>query len=102
MKQRNPKRGSAEEKRWFKAVAELETCVLCGEHGIQVAHSNQDRGLGQKSAPWLTAPLCPSCHVEIDSGKNLSKLERHAWMDRAIVRTHDKLIRNGVLKLEVK
>lgn len=32
-----PKRGSAEERRWFKAVAALETCVLCGTYGVQVA-----------------------------------------------------------------
>lgn len=94
-----PKRGSAEERRWFKAVAELETCVLCGAHGIQIAHRNAERGKSQKSAPWMTAALCPEHHQEIDSGKDLSKLERLYWMDCAIVRTHDRLIRAGVLKL---
>ena len=59
---------TAHEKRWFAAVASLEFCVLCGAYGIQVAHSNRDRGMGQKAPPDLTAALCPACHHEIDNG----------------------------------
>lgn len=90
---------TALERRWFAAVAELETCVLCGDHGVQVAHRNQGRGKGQKSEPWCTAALCPSCHGAIDNGKELSQTERRELMDRAIVRTHDLLIRSGKLRL---
>ena len=90
---------TAEEKRWFAAMASLESCVLCTRSGVQVAHSNQDRGMGQKSAPWLTAALCPECHHEIDNHKNLVRAERRALMDRAIVKTHDLLIRAGRLGL---
>jgi hypothetical protein len=90
---------TAAERKWFEAVASLETCSLCGVYGIQVAHSNRDRGLGQKSAPWLTAALCPPEHYEIDNGKNLSRDERRALMDRAIVITHDRLIKAGKLRL---
>lgn len=57
------------DRRWFSAVASLECCVLCGRHGVQVAHSNRDRGMGQKSAAHLTAALCPEHHHEIDNGK---------------------------------
>lgn len=93
---------TAEEKRWFAAVASLESCVLTGEYGVQVAHSNQDRGMGQKSAPWMTAALSPTVHHEIDNGRDLSQAERRAMMDRAIVLTHDRLIREGILVLKWK
>ena len=91
---------TALERRWFAAVGSLESCVLCGTWGIQVAHSNQDRGMRQKSAPWLTAALCPSCHHAIDNGPDLAQAERRALMNRAIVLTHDKLIRAGRLTVK--
>ena len=34
---------AAADRRWFEAVASIECCVLCGQHGVQVAHSNRDR-----------------------------------------------------------
>ena len=91
---------SAKDKAWFAAVAGLEYCRLCGAFGVQVAHRNEGRGLSQKSAAHLTAALCPSCHHEIDNGRTLDRSERRARMDRAIVLTHDALIRAGKLKLE--
>lgn len=94
------KRGSAAEKRWFAAVASVEQCVLCGQYGIQVAHRNEGRGLGQKSLPCNTAALCPACHFEIDSGRHLTRDERRARMDRAIVLTHEAMAKAG--RLEVR
>jgi hypothetical protein len=82
---------------WLSAVHELDQCVLCGAWGIQAAHSNQDRGMGQKSSDCLTAALCPSCHSEIDNGRHLDKEERRARMDRAIVLTLDQLARRGLV-----
>lgn len=90
---------TAADRRWFAAVASLECCVLCGRFGIQIAHSNQDRGMGQKSAAHLTAALCPGCHTSIDNGRDLPQAERRRLMDRAIVLTHDALIRAGKLRL---
>ena len=86
---------TALERRWFVAVASIPCCVLCGAYGVQVSHSNQMRGMGQKSAPWNTAALCPSCHHDIDNGPDLSQEQRRALHDRATVRTHDWLYRNG-------
>ena len=91
---------TAADRRWFAAVASLESCVLCRCYGVQVAHSNEHRGMGQKSASHMTAALCPACHHEIDNGNELSQPERRALMARAIVLTHDALIRNGTLKLD--
>jgi len=90
---------TALERAWFAAVASLETCSLCGQHGVQVAHSNEDRGVGQKAGPWNTAALCRDCHYELDNGKHLAQSERRALMDRAIKRTHARLIETGRLKL---
>ena len=95
-----PKRHSAEERCWFAAVASLEYCVLCGAYGVQVAHSNRDRGIGLKSQPYFTAALCPKCHAEIDNGRDLSQADRRALMDYAIVKTHARLIQMCVLRLE--
>jgi hypothetical protein len=91
---------NALEKRWCDAVHSLETCVLCGKWGIQWAHSNRDRGMGQKSAPYMTAALCPEDHHAIDNGPDLSQDERRALMDRAIVLTHKRLIEAGRLILK--
>jgi hypothetical protein len=90
---------TADERRWFAAVASLETCSLCGVYGVQVAHSNQDRGMGQKSPPSATAALCPECHTSIDNGRDLPRDERRRLMDRAIVRTHIRLAEAGKLRL---
>lgn len=91
---------TAAEKRWFAAVASLEACVLCGAHGVQVAHSNQDRGMGQKSAAHMTAALCPTCHHDIDNGALLEQATRRLMMARAILLTHDRLIRAGRMVLK--
>lgn len=90
---------AAVERKWFEAVASIEHCVLCGAWGVQVSHSNQGRGMGQRSPPWETAALCPEHHHEIDNGKNLDQSERRAMHDRSIVKTHSKLIESGRLKL---
>lgn len=82
---------------WLSAVHEIESCVLCGAWGIQAAHSNQDRGKGQKASDCLTAAICPECHGQIDNGRHLSREERRARLDRAIVLTIDQLARRGLI-----
>ena len=90
---------TAEDRRWFQAVAEIGVCQLCGAHGVQVAHRNEGKGTGTKTAAHMTAALCPTCHFSIDNGKHMERSERRAMMDLAIVRTHDALIRSGRLRL---
>lgn len=90
---------TAADRRWFAAVAALETCVLCGRFGVQVAHQNTDRGMSQKSRAHQTAALCPACHHDIDNGPDLSQLERRELMARARNRTLDRLIESGKLRL---
>lgn len=81
-------------------MAQIECCVLCHRYGVQVSHSNMLRGLSQKSAPWNTAALCPDCHIAIDSGKDLTQVERRELHNRAVVLTHAELIKRGLLVLE--
>jgi hypothetical protein len=91
---------TALERAWFAAVASLESCVLCGHYGVQVAHRNQGRGMGQKSKPWRTAALCPACHHAIDNGKDLSQAERREQMTRAIEETHNRMAEAGLLTVK--
>jgi hypothetical protein len=90
---------TAAERRWFAAVAELETCSLCRAYGVQVAHRNEGRGMGQKSPYWLTAAICPPEHHEIDNGKRMTQDERRNEWNRAYVDTIDRLFRAGKLRL---
>ena len=90
---------TALERRWFSAVAELEVCALCRRHGVQVAHRDYGKGASQKTDAWMTAPLCPECHRELTDGKEYNRDEKRAFMDRAIVETHARLIEAGKLKL---
>lgn len=82
-------------KKWLKAVSELGECVLCGKYGVQAAHRNEGKGMGMKVSDCLTAGLCSACHTEIDQGKILTRDERRARMDRAIVLTLEKLVLSG-------
>lgn len=91
---------TAADRRWLSAVGSIELCVLCNRMGEQVAHRNEGKGMGLRTASHMTARLCRECHSEIDNGRDLSRDERRSRMDRAIVLTHDALIRAGRLKLE--
>lgn len=85
---------------WRQAVAEIGACVLCGRHGVQVAHRNEGKGMGLKTDDCLTAAICPPCHHEIDNGKHLHQYERRALMDRAIVLTVRQLVLRGALTVK--
>jgi len=90
---------TAAEKRWYQAVAELETCSLCGKWGIQVAHGNEGKGMGKKVEYYKTAAICYEEHHEIDNGNKLSRDERRNMMRDAQLDTLWRLIANGRLKL---
>lgn len=88
------------ERAWCNAVHELDTCSLCGAYGIEWSHRNEGKGMGMKTPPYMTAALCKDCHYRIDNGKDLSRDERRALMDKAIVITHARMIENGSLALK--
>ena len=67
-------------KKLLEVVRKLP-CQICGiEDGtIVAAHSNQQRdgkGTGIKAQDYRIAALCNKCHMELDQGKSMSKVER--------------------------
>lgn len=87
---------------WLAAVRSLERCVLCGAHGVEPAHRNEGKGMGQKVDDTLTAALCRACHHDIDQGGAMSRDERRATMDRAIVLTLRELARRDLVKASIR
>lgn len=95
-----PKQARFRSDKWLRAVADLD-CVICDRAGpSQAAHRNEGKGMGMKTDDALTAALCPSCHADIDQGKELTREQRREMMDRAILDTLVQLARNG--KVSVK
>lgn len=82
----------------FRRLVASEDCACCGIGGpVQAAHRNEGKGMGLKVSDALVAALCPSCHAELDQGKNLTREERRAMWDRAYVVTVQRLIESGKL-----
>lgn len=81
---------------WLRAVRSIP-CVFCGAP-VQAAHRNEGKGMGLKVDDCLAAALCPPEHAEIDQGKNMTRDERRARMDRAIVLTLRELVRRGLVR----
>ena len=66
------------------------------------AHSNQLRdgkGRGIKANDYRIAALCYRCHMELDQGKDLSKLERVEMWEEAHRKTIGLLFDNEHLKV---
>jgi hypothetical protein len=82
---------------WLRAVAALP-CVFCGAPS-QAAHRNEGKGMGLKTDDCLTAALCPPHHAEIDQGGAMTREQRRARIDEAIVLTLRALVRGGRLVL---
>ncbi|RON52907.1 hypothetical protein BK666_02075 [Pseudomonas frederiksbergensis] len=88
-------------RKWLAAVREISFCVLCGASGIQAAHRNVGKGMGQKTDDCLTAALCVECHTNIDNGKDMTRDERRALLDKAICETVQQLARMGLIEAKV-
>lgn len=93
-----PKEVRFESEAWRRAVASLP-CVLCGKVGeTQAAHANRHgKGAMRKADDSLVAACCVACHHELDQGKTMTRDERRAELDRAIVLTVKALARAGML-----
>lgn len=80
---------------WLAAVRSLPNCVLCGAPGVEAAHRNEGKGGATKAHDCWTAGLCRACHQAIDQGKDMTRDERRAMIDRAIVLTLAELVLAG-------
>lgn len=94
-----PKTKPFRSRKWLEAVGQIDCCVLCGSYGTQVAHRNEGKGMSQKVDDCLTAAICLDCHGAIDNGRDLTREQRRAEMDRAIVLTLRELVVGGQIKL---
>ena len=79
-------------------------CQICGiEDGTVIAaHSNQQRdgkGTGIKANDYRIAALCNKCHMELDQGKSMSKVERIDTWENAHRNTIGQLFEYGYLKV---
>jgi hypothetical protein len=82
---------------WLRAVASLP-CVVCKREGqTQAAHINQGKGMGIKTHDCLTAALCMHCHSMVDQGHTMTKAERRAFMDSAVLLTLIQLAQRGLV-----
>ena len=90
-----------------KKLLELVRKSPCQNCGIQngtiiSAHSNQLRdgkGRGIKAHDYRIAALCYGCHMELDQGTSMSKLERVEMWDEAHRKTIGWLFENDYIKL---
>ncbi len=88
--------------RLLDLAREAPRCFHCSTKNdgtIVAAHRNQGKGLGIKSSDAAIAFLCHRCHTEIDNGTRMTREERRAAMDAAIVETMVWLIESGKLAL---
>lgn len=92
-----PKEGRYISEVWRRAVADLP-CVFCGQPS-QAAHRNEGKGFGLKTDDCLTAALCPPEHAEIDQGRGMTREQRRARIDQAIVLTVLALVKAGRLRI---
>lgn len=86
-------------RKWLEAVHKIECCVLCGAYGVQAAHVNRGKGMSQKQDDVLTAALCPTCHTRLDNGRDMTREERRAELDKAVVLTLQQLARMGLIEV---
>lgn len=57
-----PKRNhNKDEVAYMSRVASLP-CAACQESPVEVHHIREGQGMGQRSSPYLSIPLCVSCH----------------------------------------
>jgi hypothetical protein len=55
--------------------------------------------MGLKVSDALVAPLCFTCHSELDQGKDLSREERRDMWNRAYIKGIQYMIENDILKV---
>lgn len=80
-------------------------CMACERHNegqVVAAHSNQSRdgkGMQIKAHDFRVAYLCDKCHMEIDQGKDLTRLDRIQKWEEAHRATIEWLFLNDHLEV---
>lgn len=81
----------------LKACREI-ACTNCGAQDgtVCAAHSNQaahGKGRSIKASDVFVASLCHSCHMDLDQGAVLSRIERETLWDKCHRMTVRELVR---------
>lgn len=88
-----------------KKLLELMRELPCGNCGandgtVVAAHRNEGKGMGIKVSDALVAPLCITCHFELDQGKQMTRDERRDFWNRAYISGMQYLIENNKLVIK--
>ena len=82
----------------FRKLVTSLPCQHCGAHGTQAAHRNMGKSMSLKTSDALVVALCPTCHQNLDQGKDMDRTERRAFWDDAYIRQMQYMIEEGMLK----
>jgi hypothetical protein len=76
-------------------------CAHCGadDGTVVAAHRNEGKGMGMKVSDALVAPLCYTCHKNLDQGKDMTREERRDFWNRAYIKNIQYMIETGMLKI---
>jgi hypothetical protein len=66
------------------------------------SHRNEGKGMGIKVSDALIAPLCFTCHRELDQGKDMTREERRDFWNRAFINGMQYMIENDLLVIHGK
>lgn len=87
----------------YLAAVRYMPCGNCNRPApSQASHSNQmldGKSKSKRAHDFMVAALCPACHAEIDSGRQLEAEHRKELWDRAWKRTVMRAFLNGTLKV---
>ena len=83
------------DRNWLDIVRSIECCVRCGKYGVEAAHADVGKGMGQKTDDVTACALCPECHHDLGNGSKLEREFRRSEMDRCLRLTLIALWRAG-------
>lgn len=86
------------------ALARGQACVMCGTQDgtIVAAHSNlgeHGKGMGHKAHDGMTMWLCYRCHVDLDQGTRMDRVQRRSFTLEAICKTYQQLWDQELIKV---
>ena len=84
------------------ALAKDAPCSNCGKTSTTVsAHANfswAGKGMGRKADDSFHCHLCYECHHYLDQSKTMSKTDKEYFFLKAMAKTYDYLLKQGLLK----
>lgn len=91
----------------MQAAIDCPFCMMCGNvndgtvvgaHYTGIRQHELGKGMGQKSTDGAVAYLCYTCHSKFDTYHDENGVARSEEFLFAIVKSHDWLLKQGILK----